>query len=94
MLARDAYRASLCKCGQPKDKAWNDDNDGWYTVTATFECHACTALLRESDPSAEPVQFHAVTDTRDYEANPLPPMPTGPRLSPEELADAMGGAEL
>jgi hypothetical protein len=31
------------------------------------------------------VEFYAVTDTRDYEKNPLPPMPTGPRLTPEEL---------
>jgi hypothetical protein len=39
------------------------------------------------------VQYLAVTDTRDYEKDPLPVMPTGPRLTPEELADAMGGAE-
>jgi hypothetical protein len=94
MLAREQYRAGLCPgCGQPKDTAWHPDNEGWFEVTASFECHACTALRREGDASAEPVVFHAVTDTRDYEKSPLPPFPTGPRLSPDELADAMGGAE-
>jgi hypothetical protein len=94
MLARDAYLATLCRgCGQPKDQAWHPDNEGWYEVSASFECHACTALRREGNPSAEPVVFHAVTDTRDYEKDPLPPMPVGTRLSPDELADAMGGAE-
>jgi hypothetical protein len=39
------------------------------------------------------VVFHAVSDTRDYVKSPLPPLPTGPRLDPDELADAMGGAE-
>lgn len=93
MLARDTYRSSLCPgCGQPKDHAWHPDNDGWYEVTVTFECHACTALAREANPGAEPVEFHAVTDTRDYAKNPLPPLPTGPRLTPDELVDALGGA--
>lgn len=95
MLARDSYRTTLCpNCGHPKDTAWHPDNEGWFEVTASFECHPCTALRREVDPSAEPVMFQAVTDTRDYVKKPLPPMPTGPRLSPEELAEAMGGADL
>jgi hypothetical protein len=94
MLARAQYQADLCpRCGHPKGTAWHPDNDGWFEVTGSFECHACTALSRESDPSAEPVVFHAVSDTRDYVANPLPPFPTGPALTPDELADAMGGAE-
>lgn len=94
MLAREIYLSSLCpRCGQPKDQAWHPDNDGWFEVTATFECHACTALARESNAEAEPVAFHAVTYTRDEEKNPLPPMPVGPRMDPEELAEAIGGAE-
>jgi hypothetical protein len=93
MLARDVYLATLCRCGQPKETAWHPDNDGWFEVTQTFECHACTALAREGNDAAEPVSFHAVTDTRDYEKDPLPPMPTGPRMNPDELLDAMGGAE-
>jgi hypothetical protein len=94
LLARDAYLATLCSgCGQPKETAWHPDNEGWFEVTQSFECNACTALRRESDPSSEPVTFHAVTDTRDYEKSPLPPLPTGPRMSPEELAVAMGGAD-
>lgn len=94
MLARDAYKATLCpRCGHPKDHAWHPDNEGWYEVTASFECHACTAMAREGNPSAEPVVFHAVTDTRDYVKSPLPPMPVGPRMDPDELADALGGAE-
>lgn len=94
MLARDVYRASLCgRCGHPKDTAWHPDNDGEFEVTATFTCHACSALAREGDPSAKPVEFHAVTDTRDYEKKPLPPFPTGPRLTPEQLAEALSDAE-
>lgn len=93
MLARDHYRRSLCPgCGQPKDTAWHPDNEGWFEVTQTFECHACTAMAREGNPDAPPAVFLAVSDTRDYEKSPLPPMPTGARLSPEELRDAMGGA--
>jgi hypothetical protein len=94
MLARDAYLASLCpRCGHPKDTAWHPDNEGWFEVTASFECWACTALLRESSHGdVEPVTFHAVTDTRDYAKNPLPPMPTGARLTPEQLAQALGDA--
>lgn len=93
MLARDLYLSRLCKrCGHPQETAWHPDNEGWFEVTATFECNACTALVREGNPSAEPVEFYAVTDTRDYAKNPLPPLPTGPRLDPDELEDAMGGA--
>jgi hypothetical protein len=93
MLARDAYEATLCKgCGHPKDTAWHPDNDGWFEVTQTFTCHACTALRQHGDDQAQPVEFHAVTDTRDYERNPLPPMPVGPRMNPDELLDAIGGA--
>jgi hypothetical protein len=93
MLARDAYRATLCPgCGHPKDTAWHPDNEGWFEVTSTIECHACTALRREGNAEAEPALFLAVTDTRDYEKSPLPPMPVGGRLDPDELAAAMGGA--
>jgi hypothetical protein len=94
MLAFQMYKSTLCPgCGQPKDTAWHPDNEGWFEVTQSFECHPCTALRRESDSSAEPVLYLAVTDTRDYEKSPLPPMPVGARLSPDELADAIGGAE-
>jgi hypothetical protein len=39
------------------------------------------------------VEFHSVTDTRDYEKNPLPPFPVGPRMTPQELTETLGGAE-
>lgn len=94
MMAHAQYVASLCKgCGHPKEKAWHPHNDGWYEVTETFECNACTALARESNPAAETVEFHAVTYTRDEANNPLPPMPSGPRLTAEQLEEAMGGAD-
>lgn len=94
LLARDVYLATLCKgCGHPKETAWHPDNEGWFEVTASFECAACTALRREAEPSAPPVEFYAVTDTRDYVKNPLPPMPVGPRMDPDELAEALGQAE-
>lgn len=93
MLARELYRSTLCKgCGHPIDKAWHPDNEGWFEVTQTFECHACTALRREGNSEAEPAEYYAVTDTRDYEKDPLPPMPVSGRLDPDELAAAIGGA--
>lgn len=93
MLARDMHKKSLCpRCGHPKETAWHPDNEGWFEVTAEFECHACTALARQENGDAPPVEFLGVSDTRDYEKDPLPPMPVGPRMDPAELDDAIGGA--
>lgn len=79
MLARQSYKASLCpNCGHPKDRAWHPDNEGWFEVTEVIECHGCTALKTYGhDHSGEPVapvEFVTVSDTRDYETKPLPPI--------------------
>ena len=95
MLARNVYLLDPLPggCGYPKATAWHPDNEGWFEGDATYECHACTALRSgRATPTTPPVVFIAVTDTRDYENNPLPPMPTGPRLDPDELRDVIGGA--
>lgn len=92
MLARDVHLKSLCRCGHQKEQAWHPGNEGWYEVTAVYECHACTALARHEDSDAAPVRYLGLTDTRDYEKNPLSPMPVGPRMDPAELARAIGDA--
>ena len=78
MLARQEYLRTLCpRCGHPKDRAWHPDNDGWFEVTDSMTCHACTALANhdhEGPGVAPPVQFHVLSDTRDYDAKPLPPI--------------------
>lgn len=93
MLARQAYLRTLCgKCGHPKETAWHPDNLGWFEVDQVFTCAACTAIANyDNDGTHKPVEYPLVVDTRDYEAKPLPPMPTR-RLTPEELTEAMGGA--
>lgn len=93
MLALNVYNAGNCpNCGHPKATAWHPDNEGWFEVVQTYECNACTALRQHAAPDEQPVEFVVVDDTRDYEANPLPPMPMAPRLTNDELTDAMGGA--
>lgn len=93
MLAWAAYQRSLCpRCGHPKETAWHPDNEGYFEVLETHECNACTAIARHGNDDQPPVEFLVVSDTRDYDQDPLPPMPVGPRMSPAELAEAMGGA--
>lgn len=41
-LALARHEASLCRCGQPRDRAWNPDMGGWYDPEA-HECQACSA---------------------------------------------------
>lgn len=94
MLARTQHYGSLCPgCGHPKDHAWHPDNEGWFEVVQTRECHACTTLARASDPDAKPAEFHTVADTRDYASNPLPPLALPGQLTSDQLEAAMGGAQ-
>ena len=78
MMARHMHRRSLCSgCGQPREKAWHPDNDGWFEVTDTITCHACTAERRhgsDSPSEVKPVEFPVVTYTRDETKKPLPSM--------------------
>lgn len=80
ILAWRSYKATLCSgCGQPKERAWHPDNDGWFEVEDGPVCHACTAMKAHHHPDptkpVEPAAFPYVVDTRDYAANPLPPWP-------------------
>ena len=53
-LALQAYEDGLCgQCGQPRDRAWNEDSEGWYTAHRAT-CHACRA--RELDADHRPVR--------------------------------------
>lgn len=78
MLAWDAYQRTLCPdCGHPRDKAWHPDNDGWFEVTREVVCHACTAAdWYDTEPEHRPPprKHLVVTDTRDYDERPLPPL--------------------
>lgn len=48
-LALTAYEDGLCPhCGQPRDRAWNDDMDGYYEVHEAT-CVACQAKERAMD---------------------------------------------
>jgi hypothetical protein len=57
MLALQMYEDSLCRCGEPRARAWHIDMDGWYEKTD----HTCTAC---SEMHGEPVTYQTVTDTR------------------------------
>ncbi|WP_123378619.1 hypothetical protein [Pseudokineococcus lusitanus] len=44
-VALTLYEDSLCTCGHPRDRAWNDDSDGHWEV-AEHICQACAARDR------------------------------------------------
>lgn len=62
MLALQLYEQSLCLCGcgYPREVAWDDDNDGWFTVDDQDRiCYARRALdmwrdEQGPDPDREP----------------------------------------
>lgn len=63
LLALTMFEDGLCPhCGQPRDRAWNDDMDGYYEVHEAT-CVACQAKERAQDgkkPSGSRVAY--VTD--------------------------------
>lgn len=77
MLAWRRYTATLCSgCGEPKDRAWHPDMDGWYEAEHVFTCWSCTARRALDTPDGqrvEPVTYPVFVDTRDHKARPLPP---------------------
>lgn len=79
MIAYRQYLGSLCRCGQPVERAHHPDMDGYYEVEVVATCHACSALKRhqhqDSKEPVEPVEFFDVIDVRDYAKQPLPPWP-------------------
>lgn len=88
MLARQSNREQVHdRCGQPKDRAFHPDNEGWYDADEVVVCWACTALDQAEDPKAGPHQLHVIRDMRDYEAKPLPPWPTAAEIAGDSTAD-------
>lgn len=48
-LALTVHEDGLCgHCGQPRDRSWNEDMDGYYTVHRAV-CLGCQALHMETD---------------------------------------------
>lgn len=80
VLAYKRYLDSLCpgRCGEPIEKAWHWDNEGWYEVDAEDDyttCWACTAIAQSEDPTAKPVRhLTRLRHERDYDTDPLPPL--------------------
>lgn len=83
MLAWEQYKKTLCPgCDLPIDEAWHPMQDGWFEVREVGECAACHAKAlhqwREDgskDNPPAPVVYTTVVDTRDHQADPLPPRP-------------------
>lgn len=86
LLAFSLYEESLCSCGEPRNLAHHPDNEGWYTIDNDPEegsavvCNACAAIEKnkaEAEKSDLPYGLRPVlVHDRDYEAKPLPPLPT------------------
>ena len=76
-LALTAFEDGLCPhCGQPRDRAWNEDMEGWYTAHRA-RCMSCQA--RELDAESLPLrkaEYQWVTD--DSPAGMVP----DPRMAP------------
>lgn len=68
--ALEAYEATLCRCGFPRDLAWHSDMDGWFEATE-YVCHACTAASPK-----HPVSHTYIRNTRPAD-NPVPPFVLG-----------------
>lgn len=48
-LALTEYEDGLCSgCGHPRDRAWNEDMEGWYTAHRAT-CQSCQAASLEQD---------------------------------------------
>jgi hypothetical protein len=81
LLAYRQCKASIHEpCGVPVEKAFNPEMRGYYEATddEPLICWACTAIAAKDHEGPEPVKpvvvgRHTVIDTRDYDANPLPP---------------------
>jgi len=53
-MALTAYEDGLCPgCGQPRDRAWNEDMEGHYETHRTM-CHACQAKHLYDDAHGAP----------------------------------------
>lgn len=93
-LALTAYEDSLCGgCGQPKDRAYNPDMDGWYEARADIQCASCAAMdrHREETKKPEPGTKSYVIDARPAHDHPRPWVPpSAAPADPDAEADRAG----
>lgn len=72
-LALVAYEDALCPCGcgWPRDRAWDDDADGWFVVQEAT-CYARAALdrWRSEHSKAEDTEPGVLTYTVDERLTP------------------------
>lgn len=72
-IALTMYEDGLCgKCGQPRDRAWNGDMEGWY-VAHRATCQACRAMALDLDRTqlADGEQVYVMDETPpDFEPDP------------------------
>ena len=62
-MALTAHEDSLCSCGQPRDRAWNDDMAGGFYAAHTATCVACQALEQLAETSKpQPGEYRWVGD--------------------------------
>lgn len=78
-MALTAYEDGLCAgCGQPRDRAWNDDMAGYYEPHTAF-CQACQTMHSHiedtgKDGHLRPGESAFVTDAAPAGFTPDPRM--------------------
>lgn len=72
-MALTAYEDAICpSCGQPRDRSWNEDMEGFYEAHRVT-CQGCLALHLERDGQpVKPAEHLFVRDTSPdgYEPDP------------------------
>ncbi len=84
-LALTTHEDGLHSCGHPRDRAWNEDMEGWYTPRR-YVCQACraSALDLEARGKLGPGESVFVTDDSPDGFEPDPRMmPTFPKATDE-----------
>lgn len=87
LMGLEAYEASLCRCGFPKEVAWHSEMDGGWFEADEFVCHACSA--REGSP----VAYVRIRNTRPESKGPMPPFVLGVSTTGREASPAAAVAE-
>ena len=75
-LALTQYEDGLCAgCGQPRERSWNEDMDGYYEVHSRT-CQACQAVANHIDGHGAPkgAESLSVTDASEPGFEPDPRM--------------------
>jgi Mlc titration factor MtfA (ptsG expression regulator) len=70
------YEDGLCSgCGQPRERAWNEDMEGWYEAHRVL-CQACQAVRLDMDAhgASSPAESVFVTDASPAGFDPDPRM--------------------